>query len=81
MNVSMELLAGLVELWNRKSGGRAGSPNHGHNVPGIWDSDNGVLAGKPCAECALYDQARAIVAASKAEPAEAGRAACGTGER
>lgn len=57
------LLRGLVEIVGRKNRGRSGSPNHGHSTPGIWDSDNGDLAGKPCAECALYDLAVARIAA------------------
>jgi|GEM_PF-4140376 len=59
----VELLRGLVEIVGRKNRGRSGSPNHGHSIPGIWDSDNGDLAGKPCAECALYDLAVARIAA------------------
>lgn len=55
------LLQGLVEIVSRKNRGRPGSPNHGHTIPGIWDSDNGDLAGKPCAECALYDLAIARI--------------------
>jgi hypothetical protein len=51
------LLTGLVEIASKRNRGRRGSPNHGHSMPGIWDSDNGDLAGKPCAECALYDLA------------------------
>lgn len=44
-----------------------GSPNHSHRKPGIWDSDNADKAGKPCAECALFDEARALLAAPRAE--------------
>lgn len=66
-----ELLVGLVEIWDKKARGRAGSPNHAHNIPGIWDSDNGELANKPCAECALYDKARAIAASPPPAAAQA----------
>jgi hypothetical protein len=59
--IEKQLLIDLVALW-KLDGCNKGSPNHGHEIPGIWDSDNGVLAGKPCAECALYDEARRIVA-------------------
>lgn len=58
----VELLRGLVDIVGRKKRGRPGSPNHSHTIPGIWDSDNGDLAGKPCAECALYDLAVARIA-------------------
>lgn len=65
VSVPRELLVGLVALQDKKRLGRStvsGSPNHGHEVPGIWDSDNGELAGNPCAECAMYDYARMIIA-------------------
>ena len=55
-----EVLIGLVAIAEKK-GKRQGSPNHCHARPGIWDDDNGVLAGKPCAECAVYDKARALL--------------------
>lgn len=58
--VPREILEGLVAILDRRGDNRKGSPNHGHQVPGIWDSDNGVLAGKPCAECAIYDAAREL---------------------
>jgi ribA/ribD-fused uncharacterized protein len=38
------------------------APGHAHDVPGIWDSDNGKLAGKPCAWCALWKRGRAALA-------------------
>ncbi len=60
VNVPLSLLAGLVAIANEEC--LVGSPNHAHEVPGIWDPDNGELAGKPCAECAMYDLARKIVA-------------------
>lgn len=34
---------------------RAGNaPGHGHETPGIWDDDNGPLAGQPCKWCATW---------------------------
>jgi len=66
--IDRELLEGLVALWSLKGGGRQGSPGHCHDKPGIWDQGNREgIAGKPCAECAMYDAARAILA----RPAEA----------
>lgn len=62
----------LVELWTDEclgNKGRPGSPSHGHEVPGIWDSGNGALGGKPCAECALYNEVIASVKASSSTPA------------
>lgn len=60
------LLRKLVTIWDRQAPWRKhGSPNHGHNVAGVWDSDNGDLAGKPCADCAVYDEARRLAAATQ----------------
>ena len=59
--VPREILEGLVAIWARRGDNRSGSPNHSHTVHGVWDSDNGALAGKPCAECAIYDAARALI--------------------
>lgn len=60
----VEYLEGMIvrlnQSWDGKRKKEQGSPNHGHEIPGIWDRDNGAKAGKPCAECALYDEARAI---------------------
>lgn len=60
VSIEKKLLIDLVELWKR-DGCKQGSPNHGHEIPGIWDRDNWELAGKPCAECAIYDEVRRIV--------------------
>lgn len=51
-----ELLDQLVE--RERDDGNA--PGHAHEVPGVWDSDNGELAGKPCAWCALWAEAKAM---------------------
>jgi len=42
------------------------APGHAHNIPGIWDRDNGPLAGKPCAWCALWREARNVTNAYRA---------------
>lgn len=36
-------------------GGNA--PGHGHEVPGVWDSDNGAKAGTKCAWCLAWNAA------------------------
>lgn len=59
--IPKQLLTDLVEIWNKKHHNPYGSPNHSHAIPGIWDSDNGDLAGKPCAECNIYDEARRLL--------------------
>lgn len=44
---------------NHKNDGNG--PGHGHRVPGVWDEDNGELAGKPCAWCSIWSAAKGIV--------------------
>lgn len=51
-----------------RDGHRGNAPGHAHEVPGIWDDDNGDLAGQPCAWCALWNKAAAMLAA--AQPAQ-----------
>ncbi|MGX5887839.1 hypothetical protein [Burkholderia gladioli] len=46
--------------------GTENAPGHAHDVPGVWDSDNGKKAGKPCAWCMTWNRARAALAASPA---------------
>lgn len=48
------------------------APGHGHQVAGTWDSDNGDLAGKPCAWCLAWNTAKAMLAAAH----EAKRVSC-----
>jgi hypothetical protein len=54
----------LLKRWHDQSKPRAGrggnSPNHGHSVVGVWDSDNGEIAGHGCAECALFELAKRL---------------------
>ena len=52
------LLAELLTKLGERDRGDGNAPGHGHEVPGIWDSDNGKLAGKPCAWCATWAKAR-----------------------
>lgn len=44
-------------------GERGNAPGHSHQTPGIWDRDNGALAGKPCRLCDAYQRAVLIVGA------------------
>lgn len=53
-----ELLADVVRQLDRDND-YGNAPGHGHARPGIWDDDNGELAGKPCAWCALWNRAKA----------------------
>jgi len=46
------------------------APGHDHDVPGIWDADNGPdKAGKPCDWCEKWERARAVLASPQALPA------------
>lgn len=36
---------------------RGNAPGHGHSTPGVWDDDNGALAGKECAWCKAWSAA------------------------
>lgn len=54
-----QILAELVSTWNVEAD--HGSPQHCHQVPGLWDGDSTHPKGSPCRECALYDQVRAHV--------------------
>jgi len=59
-NRALDALMALVrELPQPDRAGNA--PGHAHRTPGVWDSDNGQLAGQPCRLCAAYAQAVAIV--------------------
>jgi len=37
------------------------APGCGHSIPGIWDSDNGARAGKPCAWCLTWKKFTDII--------------------
>lgn len=41
------------------------APGHAHRDPGIWDSDNGPLAGKECGWCKAWAAAVALDAKAK----------------
>lgn len=49
--------------------GRPGNaPGHAHGRVGIWDDDNGKLAGKRCEWCATWARARALIAKAGGKP-------------
>lgn len=54
----------LLKRWHEQGKPRlsrdGNSPNHSHSVAGIWDSDNGDIAGHECAECALFEMAKRL---------------------
>ena len=51
----IQLVIAEMEYRDRSDGN---APGHGHEIPGVWDSDNGALAGKPCAWCAVWNKAK-----------------------
>lgn len=51
-----QLEAVLREIPHRE-GRRGNAPGHCHSVPGVWDEDNGALAGKECAWCKVWNEA------------------------
>ena len=47
-------ISAIVEEVPHRHGSRGNAPGHGHDIPGIWDSDNGELAGKECGWCQVW---------------------------
>jgi hypothetical protein len=54
----------VVEMSSRFTRGDGNAPGHGHSAPGIWDGDNGVLAGKECTWCKVWNTAVDALAAA-----------------
>ncbi len=48
----------------KEVGDRKSFPGHAHDVPGVWDSDNGEKANKPCAQCAMWSKLHDMLAAA-----------------
>lgn len=61
-----EIVAAVVREHPHRSANRGNAPGHGHSVPGVWDSDNGALAGTECAWCKTWNEA--IAALQGAQP-------------
>lgn len=53
--------------YNRPYRGIENAPDHAHDIPGIWDSDNGAKAGTQCTWCATWNAARAALAQRQGE--------------
>lgn len=54
-----ELITLLVENLHEDDDG-PDAPGHSHEIPGIWDEDNGELSGKACQWCEIWGQALAV---------------------
>jgi hypothetical protein len=48
------------------------APGHAHHTPGIWDKDNGDLAGKPCAWCLTWKKFTKLIERESAAAPEKG---------
>lgn len=59
----LEVFGLIIGELERKEWFGGNAPGHAHSIRGIWDSDNGALAGKPCAWCAVWEKAKELSAA------------------
>lgn len=66
-----DVMAAVFRELEHREGSRGNAPGHSHDVPGVWDSDNGPISGQPCAWCALWNKAKAMLSAAPAAPADA----------
>jgi|GEM_PF-3310547 len=64
------LTAVMREIPKRHLNRNGDAPGHSHSVPGIWDSDNGDKAGKPCAWCLVWKKANDAISASATHKGE-----------
>lgn len=59
------ILEAVMREMPRRGREDGNAPGHAHFIPGIWDKDNGELAGKECAWCKTWNMARAAIEAYK----------------
>ncbi len=52
----------------KEVGGRKSFPGHAHDVPGVWDSNNGEKANKPCAQCVMWSKLHDMLSAAPTAP-------------
>lgn len=51
----------MEEIPHAKQPRKAGNaPGHCHEIPGVWDSDNGAKAGKECGWCKTWNLALSL---------------------
>jgi hypothetical protein len=60
------ILEAVHREMDEQDGGNA--PGHAHEIPGIWDDDNGAKSGKPCAWCLTWSKFTALIAATPGSP-------------
>src|SRR5574343_489196 len=51
------VISAIAEEVPHRHWSRGNAPGHGHDVAGIWDDDNGALAGKECGWCKAWRSA------------------------
>lgn len=56
-----ELLEAVVREMDDDDGN---APGHAHEIPGVWDSDNGAISGTRCAWCSTWRLAKQVLAAA-----------------
>ncbi|MGQ2942956.1 MAG: hypothetical protein ACT6Q7_03025 [Blastomonas fulva] len=66
-----DIVRQLVEAWGKiadglRVDGRGNGPNHGHQIAGIWDIDNGDKAGTECQWCKDWNAALDTLTAASA---------------
>lgn len=55
-----EAIAAVADEIPYRITSKGNAPGHSHSEPGVWDSDNGELAGKPCAWCRVWALAKSM---------------------
>ncbi|RUR26810.1 hypothetical protein ELY33_17025 [Vreelandella andesensis] len=66
-NQAHGVIAAVVSEIPHRDSRNGNAPGHSHSVPGVWDYDNGALAGKKCGWCAVWQEAEKI-AESRGKP-------------
>lgn len=59
------IAAAVLREHPHRNHNRGNAPGHGHSIPGVWDEDNGALAGKECAWCKTWNEALAAMQENK----------------
>ncbi|MCV0420095.1 MAG: hypothetical protein K5804_17780 [Microbacterium sp.] len=56
-NKFREIVCAVVREIPHRDTSRGNAPGHGHSIAGVWDEDNGALAGTECAWCKTWHSA------------------------
>ncbi len=57
------IIAAVMREMPRSNKTDGNAPGHAHRIPGIWDADNGDIAGTECAWCKAWNVAQASIRA------------------